>query len=189
MRLQVSLKGLNKLEENFKKLNRNVKEELARELQDIGLEIEAKAKEYVPVNLGQLRAQIRVRFLASKLVGAVAVDSAYAPFVEFGTGPLGRSQWTGPLPDGYRHSSSRKRPPIDMILKWVQQKGLTMSGIAANRRSRKVRDEQRTLAYLIARKIGKVGTAPHPFLTRAFYEVEKTAGGRIKAAVKRGLHI
>lgn len=45
-----------------------------------------------------------------------------------------------------------KRPPPDKILAWVKFKGLTMSGSRAP-----IEKQQRTIAFLIGRKMGKVG--------------------------------
>lgn len=88
----------------------------------------------------------------------------------------------------------RKQPPVDAIYEWIKEKGLvptfTTSSKATIRkgrfgrivrttkarksRSRKdVERDRRALAFLIARKIGRDGTKPFPFMT-ATYKAVKT---------------
>lgn len=78
-----------------------------------------------------------------------------------------------------------KMPPIDKIYEWVKEKGLvsqftgklTMNkktGKVSKSRRKKVDIERdrRTLAFLIARKIGKVGIKPFPFLTATYKPIK-----------------
>ena len=96
----------------------------------------------------------------------------YAWWVNQGTGPAAGH---GP----------RKWPPRQAIYEWIKEKGLVptftmvqnrskttgrfMSGLhkKAVRRADVERD-RRTLAFLIARKIGTKGTKPFPFMTATF---------------------
>src|SRR3990172_2470184 len=87
----------------------------------------------------------------------------YAWFPHMGTGPQ------GPL----KHSI--KPPPVDIIYRWVKEKGITprlrrvpktlrtyTSRVA---RVKRADPELWTLAFLISRKIGRTGLTPFPFLT------------------------
>lgn len=55
--------------------------------------------------------------------------------------------------------SPGKQPPPDAIEKWVRSKGLTMDGS-----SQPLERQQKSLSFLIGRKIGEEGTQPQPFL-------------------------
>ncbi len=99
----------------------------------------------------------------------------YSWWVHQGTGPAAGH---GP----------RKMPPVDAILGWVKEKGLvptfTMvqnrapSGRFAKgfrkkgRRRVDIERDRRTLAFLIARKIGREGTKPFPFMTATFKAIK-----------------
>jgi len=69
-----------------------------------------------------------------------------------------------------------KRPPINAILKWIQQKGITP-------RSGKPMS-QKSLAFLIARKIGRDGIKPRPVLFPQIIEGENFNENVVKALQK-----
>lgn len=75
----------------------------------------------------------------------------------------------------------RRPPPVDAILQWIKEKGIVPRSISgglkgkaglvyARKRHKKaiVDREMRQLAFMIARKIGRDGTLPFPYLTTAF---------------------
>ena len=93
----------------------------------------------------------------------------YAWWVHRGTGPA-----AGHGPRGW--------PPVDAILAWVKEKGLvskfqrvslggSRTGYKRKRRMDIERD-QRSLAFLIGRKIAREGTKPFPFLVATFKAVK-----------------
>jgi len=101
----------------------------------------------------------------------IGSNKAYGWYVHQGTGPAaGR----GP----------RKPPPTEAIYLWVKEKGIVPTTYAVRMRSKTgrflkgynykrrskmdIEKQRRQLAFLIARKIGKEGTKPFPFLTTAY---------------------
>ncbi len=61
----------------------------------------------------------------------------------------------------YVHDGRRpgKFPPVDAIRAWVERKGLTITGS-----NRPLAEQQRSLTYLIGRKIANEGIEASPFL-------------------------
>lgn len=69
-----------------------------------------------------------------------------------------------------------KRPPINAILTWVRKKGITpRNGIKMSDRS---------LAFLIAKKIGKVGIKPRPVLFEKIIKSKNFETNVLKALQK-----
>lgn len=112
---------------------------------------------------GQLRKNIGQEILheAGKIIGVVGVNSN----VKYGI---------------YRHEGTRPHfPPVAEIRKWVIQKGLLRGSRSGGvlrssgvRRSKAKTDEADRIAFLIARKISKRGTAGLPFLRLALKQNE-----------------
>ena len=110
---------------------------------------------------GQMRANVlyEVTREAGKIIGVVgtAKNVPYAIFRHEGTRP----HW----------------PPIEAIQKWVVQKGLVLSPVnkpaslrglrAGGKKAQRLVDESQTIAFLIARKISRMGTTGLPFLRMA----------------------
>jgi hypothetical protein len=179
--LTIKLHGIEKFRAQLAVLNQNVADAAMAAITEMTLEMETKAKGNVPVDMGQLRASIRTRFYkAPRLAGFVECTASYAPFIEYGTGPLGQQSVTGkgPLPPGYQPSSSRKAPPIDVIEAWVKRKGLTIPGTKGG--------GQRQLAFLIARHIGKYGSLAHPFMYPAYLDMRPQFKTRLWNAINNG---
>lgn len=176
------LYGMEKLRMAFLDLRKNVQATVKVEINAMALELEEKAKEYAPVDMGQLRASIRTRFYEDGMAALVECTASYGIFIEYGTGPLGRvrQQYQAPTPPGYVHSSTRKQPPFDVIYAWVQRKGLTMQGATS------VASGQKQLAFLIARHIGKYGSKAHPFMYRAYLDLRSQFKRRIWDAIASG---
>lgn len=87
-----------------------------------------------------------------------------------------------------------KQPPVEPILKWIKSRGITIkqkNGKKITRKSNPNIDKQyKTLAFLMARKIGKKGIKPFPFIENAIsdsmidrFKVE------VRDAVKRDIEI
>lgn len=68
---------------------------------------------------------------------------------------------------------SGKMPPVDYIVQWVKKK------------MRLLDKEARSVGFLIARKIAKEGTTPHPFFGPAVEKNKKAVTDAISEAVKK----
>ena len=110
----------------------------------------------------------------------------YPWFVHWGTGPQ------GPL------HRPIKAPPIDVIYRWLKEKGITPRFTKrvpktlrkyTHRVARSVRADPEfwTLAFLISRKIGRVGLTPLPFLTTTFKVAEPRMREILIENVRRSL--
>ena len=133
-------------------------------LQRAGLNIIADAKNNLRANgsvvTGQLRASGRVQKVAGDEnaidVGFFSQDTqgGYAFFVEYGR-------------------KAGKFPPVDYITQWVRKK-------------LRVIDEKlaKGIGFVIARKIAKSGTRPHPFFRPAVEKKKKAVSDAIAEAVK-----
>lgn len=137
--------------------------------------IERQYKRTVPVAFGELRGQIgaegpkRDGKLVYWQVGARM--SSHAQFVEFGTGPSGgksallQEAQLAMAELGYSHGPGNFLPPMQVILAWVRKKGLPD-----------------TLAWPIARQIGRAGIPASPALFPAYVaEKPKFIAGVIAA--------
>lgn len=133
--------------------------------------IERRASENASkyTDTGQLAASITHQIDPEPipLFGVVGTNLVYAPAAEFGR-PAG------------------KFPPIDAIQTWVHHKGIvsgytTKSGKFGRRRGKNIARMERSVAYLIARKIFLHGSPARPFLRKAYADSQ----GDIRQAQER----
>lgn len=85
---------------------------------------------------------------------------------------------------------ARRMPPVDAIYAWVIEKNLVPRINTKTGKRRKAVDMEkarRSLAFLIARKIGKEGTAPFPFMTAPYVVVKDEMTRIIVEEVRRSL--
>lgn len=162
-----TLVGATELAAKFKSLDLSARNKARQITNKFSLDLSNKIKENAPVDRGRLRAATQMRQYISSDLGVVAdviVAVDYAAFIEYGTGPLGKQMnlFGGPLPDGYVHGSGGKFPPMKLILAWVKRKGI------GGQRG----ETPEQIAYLIARKIARVGIAAKPFVWPAYMEVK-----------------
>lgn len=145
-------------------------------IEKAALSIIADAKDNLKGNhsvvTGQLRASGRVQRVEGDEqaldAGFFSQDTTggYASFVEYGR-------------------RAGKMPPVQYIKQWLRKKHTTGRGKSAFK-SAAIHEETtperylNSLAFLIARAIGKKGTKPHPFFAPA---VEKNKG-EVEAAIK-----
>lgn len=127
---------------------------------------------------GQLRASGKVQRVEgdnSQIdVGFFGKDTrgGYAAYVEYGR-------------------RSGKMPPVDEIAQWLRKKSAVRAGgksalaSAAAFMGRKPADYIRSLAWAIARTIGKKGTRPHPFFGPAVEKNKKAISDAIAEAVRK----
>jgi hypothetical protein len=146
-------------------------------LERAGLNIIADAKENLRENgsiaQGHLRASGRVQRVEGDPDALdVGFTEPYAYFVEYGR-------------------RSGRMPPVADIIGWLKKKTSTRKGIknafesAAAHEGMSADRYLRSLAFLIARAIGKKGTRPHPFFAPAVEKNKKQVNEAIEMAIKQ----
>lgn len=123
---------------------------------------------------GELRRAIEYERFGSTRPGffytsAVRVKTDYAKFVDLGTGYRGTSY------NGHSYPSPSSRPPIDNILSWIIDKGITPLEF----------DTRYELAVAIADGIEASGTRPKPFFRDAVFETRPRIDSEMKRAGRR----
>nr|DAZ27992.1 MAG TPA: putative tail component [Caudoviricetes sp.] len=98
-----SIKGLDELLANLSGLGGNVKESARKGLERGAKKIQKNAKLLTPVDTGDLRNSIKTnsKTTAEGAEAQVYTNMEYAPYVEFGTGPIGNESGME-LPEGMR---------------------------------------------------------------------------------------
>jgi len=141
-----------------------------------------EAKRLAPVNYGRLRASIQPSYYNNGMTADISTNTGYAAFVEFGTGPRGkqRNLFGGPLPPGYQHGSGGKMAPIEVILDWMRRKGIKPRVT----RGQNPNQAMRSLAFLIARAIGRRGLHARPFMFPAFEMFRPKYEDKVKRLVE-----
>lgn len=88
-------------------------------------------------------------------------------------------------PDYWKYVNSGRRPgkqpPLSVISNWITKKRITP------RLDRKIPTIQKSLAFLIARKIGKEGTKGNHFLDLTTEEAEREFESRITEAISKDI--
>lgn len=149
--LIIEVKGIQKLNSVFSRLPRVVQHEVKNELRAIGEEWVGKAKSDAPVDRARLKGSISYNLHDLNL--EIIAQNEIAPYQEFGTKRQFKAHRSlGNYPDQFRGSSSSNVNPIVALTDWVRRKGI---GDGKNDKS---------VAYLIFRKIKREGIKPHPFL-------------------------
>lgn len=93
------IKGMDKLYNKFKSLDKKAKDEVKNEFNSSALKIQSDAKKVVVVDKGFLRNSIylKEKGTSSSFIYTVGAKAKYAPYIEFGTGGL------VDIPDGYNN--------------------------------------------------------------------------------------
>ena len=158
----VRIEGLRNLHLNFDRVSREILQEADEGLKRGGMKIIASSQMNLrrngTNNTGLLSNSGKVQKIEGGDgydVGFFAKDAGYAEFVEYGR-------------------RAGRFPPLDIIQAWVKKK-------------LRIDKEkfQKSIAFLIGRKIAKKGTVPHPFFTPAVSENEKEIVSCIEEAVNR----
>jgi HK97 gp10 family phage protein len=173
-KITFEVNGFAELYKNFKTLDNKAKDEVKKEFAASALKIQSTAKRLAPINLGNLRNSITVTESGSNtdFVYKINATAKYAPYVEFGTGPMAEKS----IPSEYKEYAAKFRGKtgstfqqmIEAIMLWVKRKGL------ANGKN------ERSVAFLIARSILRKGLRPQPFLIPAFEQEKSKLLKRIK---------
>lgn len=88
------IKGMDSLLRKLNKISDVAKSEIMEKAVKSGAKVvQAQAKELAPVDTGELRNSIKVKTNVEngKIQGIVYTNKEYAPYVEFGTGPVGEA--------------------------------------------------------------------------------------------------
>lgn len=152
----------------FKRLPESVLKEVDGALGNGAARIVREARERVPRVTSELTKTIK-NTRVSLLEHHITAEKEYASFVEEGT-------------DGTTKSGKRKKGQVgtltSAIRAWVKKRNII---------PRTEGMSQDSLAAVIARKIAREGTEPHPFMQPAFDAVAPTLDARIRASVARGI--
>jgi HK97 gp10 family phage protein len=82
--ISMDLRRIDRLQKALKEMPGVVAEEMGKAVRDLVLLVEATAKKACPVDTGKLRASI-TPVIESWAAGYVGTNTAYAPYVEYGT--------------------------------------------------------------------------------------------------------
>jgi HK97 gp10 family phage protein len=82
--ISIDLRRIDRLQRALKEMPSIVAEEMGKAVRDLVLLVEGVAKKNCPVDTGKLRASI-TPVIESWAAGYVGTNTAYAPFVEYGT--------------------------------------------------------------------------------------------------------
>jgi HK97 gp10 family phage protein len=169
MSFDVNLTGMSEIQDAIKNMSDAVSKEVSNEMQASVMKIASDAKKLAPINFGELRNSIRWN-KESELTYSVGAYASYAPYLEFGTGPLTT------IPNGYSTFASqfqqkkggKFKDMVNALTLWVQRKG-----IAGGK-------NPKSLAYIIALSILKKGMRPQPYLIPAFEQEKNLLIERLK---------
>jgi hypothetical protein len=168
MAFTFKISGQQQLKQKLDRAPATIRREVNR-VARLGVETIARnAKRDAPKDQGLLNQQIVP--VSNRDIHQVVAHPFYSPYMEFGTKsktkiPAGLESYAAQF-KGSRGGSFKDL--VQAIAKWVRRKGI--AGRYSTKTRRRVGSritqlsEDYTIAYLIARKIVKVGVKPHPFL-------------------------
>lgn len=153
--INVTITGDNVVLSNLKGLEKTVSVKVNQAITVSSAKVLAESRRTAPKVFGNLVRSSRI--LIRKDEQLVEYNAGYAYYAEMGRKP---GKW----------------PPIQPILDWVHKRGLGGTYSIKTKKRAGNYDSQikqdRGIAFVIARSIGKKGTRPHPYLGPAF-EKEK----------------
>jgi HK97 gp10 family phage protein len=172
---KVVVSGIAHLKGQLRRYGQSVKGAASDEVATAAINIQRDAKRAAPVDMSRLRSSIAWEFEgASQLTAVVGSNVAYAPFVEFGTGPAGRNSNHSTFAEqamaelGYEHGPHGGFPPLAELEQWCRRHGIPEEA-----------------AFPIALAIRKNGTPARPYLTPAIEAERREFPGRLTAAIGR----
>jgi len=174
--VKVNLIGFKELQAKLKKAPDVLKKEAGAEIQFAAQDFRTRAIRSAPADVGFLRGQITVNRLG-EMSAEVVSGSQYSAYMEFGTKGKFRpvvgfnaSQFKG-------KSTGTFKDMLKNIEAWVKRKGLagTYSVKTKRRLGNKAtkQNQDKQLAYLIARSILNKGVRPHPFFFKHIVPVRR----------------
>lgn len=171
--VRMEVRGVPEMNRRFEKKAKQINQEANRGLYNVALLILADAKmllKEIKNTTGGLRNSGIIDRQKDETVDVV-FKSNYASAVEFGR-------------------RAGRMPPVDIIKEWVRKKGLADTYTASGNRRKRGADFEASIkgiAFLIARKIARVGTKPRPFLFPALRKNEDKVIAELKKAIKKAL--
>lgn len=182
--IKVKVTGLDEAIAKLSTLPKRVQTELKTELKLSAEAIRRNAIKDAPADQGKLRNSIVVT-TNSDVSYSVVVQNNYAAYMEFGT----KSKTKIPAELSAYAAQFRGKGaatginPIDALEAWVRRKGIagTYSVKSKRRLGSKAtkQQEDRSVAFLIWRKIKKRGVTPHPFFFHNVFEEADKLSKRI----------
>lgn len=137
-----------------------------------------------PGNYGNLRNKINVSTSDNGFTQSVAVNTAYAAYMEWGTKSKAQvpgtvSAYAAQFKGAGQESAVQFK---DAILAWVKRKGIGAKRTKSDKvsKSQSSLDQQKSVAYAIMRSIFIKGVSPHPFFFKHVFLVRKKLEERLK---------
>ena len=157
-------------EEFFNKMQERVRLATYHSLLRGGYKVQGRARYFVPVFTGYLRASISVQGDYGKLSVLVGSRVKYAAPVEFGSRP---------------HT-----PPLSALQDWAERKQNNLSDIISKSTRRRLKKQGllgKPSAGALWMKIRKYGTDPHPYLWPAFTENKDWIVENLKTSIAKAV--
>lgn len=179
MRMNFVVSGVDVVVRNIEARRQRVLQATVNSINSVALDVVRDAKTGAPVNDGRLRSSIASTTATLRTPRSIiSVPVAYAAFVEYGTGPLGRqaqASWNDVATEvargiGYRPGPVGGFPPLDVIGRWLQKHGGSPDD-----------------AFVVARAIRRRGTQAQPFFFPAVQRGREAYRARVTAEVGRAL--
>lgn len=160
--VSISIEGGDELAKSFKGMGAVTRERLKDVVKTTSFNIERRAVANVPVDMGQLRNSIGVKF-DTDLMGATIGpdDNIVARVMEEGRRP------------------GAKAPPSSALIPWVQRHGFVMKkkpktvmhmgvNVAKQAADTAYSQQVKSMAFILARSIGKKGIRPKRYMRLAY---------------------
>jgi hypothetical protein len=162
MKAAISVKGTDDLQHKLNELQKRVAAEAQQRLGAIAMEVLREAKGNLRRNRTNTYHNLERSGRITEIENGYQVGfySRYAAAVEYGR-------------------RAGKRPPMQPIDDWLKKKGLIAG------RSDKAARQRRSAAFLIARKIGRVGTKPQPYFFPAVAKFQPKMASAVADSVKK----
>lgn len=108
--MSIEIKGLEALMAKLQSMGGNVDEAMKKGTLSAAGEFKSSAKLLCPAVTGDLRASIHSGYKrdGDTHIGIVSTNKEYAPYVEFGTGPMGNGTYPYPV-DGLQYKNDKWR--------------------------------------------------------------------------------
>lgn len=169
-----SIEGLDRLVRKLNQLGGNANKALKVGVGQGVKEVQGKAKLLAPSNDGYLRTSIYadVDIKGELVIGRVYTNLEYAPYVEFGTGPVGQSSDKGDIPAEVLNQLAYKQNGW-----WIHESQID-ADVAEKYHFYKIETNQGVFYFT-------EGQPAQPFLYPALVQSKKRIGDVVRAALRR----